>query len=221
MNAGFRRGLWLGAALLVAQTAGAGSAKTVEVEVPLPPQLKLLHGAKLGFYEIPESGSVQWPQAGAEWINAIRRDLLRAGNLRLADGVPAAREGRSLDALVGDAAFVRKTAARLGVDYLLAGELSLETRELTAFFKPTPDSPPGGTGAAPHQEITAVFNFRLFDGRTGALMHPERFSAHDRFAAIEAKDPASILRLYGLMRRDLLRLIASSRRREIRYLFKS
>ncbi len=215
------RGLWLGAGLLVAMTAGAGNARTVEVEVPLPPQLKLAHGARLGFFAIPESGQPQWVHAGAELVNAIRRDLLRAGNLRLAEGVPAALEGRSPGALSGDAAFVKQAAGRQEADYLLAGELSLETREMTAFFKPAPDSVPGGPGAAPHQEITLVFNFRLFDGHTGMLIHQDRFTARDRFTTAGEKEPAGILRLYDLFRRDLLRLIASSRRREIRYLFKS
>jgi hypothetical protein len=218
MTARVARGFWLGAGLLAALHVAAGNTRTVEVEVPLPPQLKLEHGARLGFFALHENGQLQWSHAGAELVNAVRRDLLRAGNLRLADGVPAALEGRSPEALATDGAFVKQTAARLEADYLLAGELSLETREMTVFFKPETGS---SAAAAPHQEITLVFNFYLYDGHTGALIHQERFTARDRFTADEAKDPAGILRLYELFRRDLLKLIASSRRREIRYLFKS
>ena len=73
---------------LSASAVHAGT-RPIELEVPLPPTLSLRTGARIGFLEIREDGAYTWVHPGGELINAMRRDLFRAGNLRLVDA-PAA-----------------------------------------------------------------------------------------------------------------------------------
>ena len=210
--------LTLGALPLLAGT------RPVELEVPLPPTLTLRAGARVGFLEVREDGAYTWVHPGGEMINAMRRDLFRAGNLRLVDAPAAPLPEQPFSEIERNAPYMKRVGEKLAADYLLTGETHFSAQDASGYYPAEIERPDGLTETITRyqemREFRMTFDFYLFDAHTGTLVYKDHFTAKQLLPQGATEDLGGFYLLYDRIKIDLLTLLTPTKRKEIRYLFR-
>ncbi len=209
---------------LLPLAAFATGPRPVELTIPLPPRLALRPGASVGFLDFRDDGAYTWVHPGKEMLNALRRDLNRAANLRLLDAPAAPLPEQEFDEIVRNASYMRRVAEKMGADYLLAGEVRYSVTDASGYYPVQRERRDGTTETVTEyqelREYKAAFDFYVFDGHSGALAGKDRFTSQMRLQQRATEDLGGFYAVYEKIRTDLLNLIVPAQRREVRYLFR-
>lgn len=210
--------------LLTAAVGAPAGARPVEIEIPLPARLPLRPNATLGFLAFRDEGAYTWVHPGKELENALRRDLVRSPSLRVLAAPAAPLPEQDFSEIVKNVPYLRRIGEKLGADYLITGEVRYTVRDTSGYYPYERTLPDGSTEQVTRyqemKEYKLVYDFYLFDGHSGELVHQDRFTALRNLPQGATEDLAGFYGAYERIRLDLTSLLSPVKRTEVRYLYR-
>jgi hypothetical protein len=211
-------GLWLGSLTL----AAAGAVR-VNISLPLPPRLDAAGAKTILVVHFLANDHPDLDLSG-ETVKALRRLLEKHTAFRILDVEPPNIPEQNLADLLKNQEYWREIGRRYGADLILSGEVGFGSVDRSGFIEEEFVSPVTGqrirrTRYAERESFDLDLDLAFFWGASGEVAYQDYY---DEDVLYEAKGVDHLQVLYDLVGRlepDIVGILASRRRSELRYLF--